>query len=80
MIVPDVVVWLTLPEVTYGSLPVIDIIDAVAVSGTSARETHEARLQVGDSLCKVLAKAVGASLICILWEERNEVELQFSHL
>ena len=69
MIVPDIEVGLTLPQFSDGSLPVVDIIDAVAMRGTSARESHEAGLQVGNGLCKILAKAVGVTFVGVLREK-----------
>ena len=80
MIVPDIEVRLAFPQVSYGSLPMVDIVDTVAVRGTSARKTYEARLQVGNGLGKVLAKAVGVTLVSVLREKRDEVQFKLSHL
>ena len=78
MIAPDVHGWLAFPEVTYSSLPMVDVVDALTMRCTSTREADEAWFQVGNHFGKVFTKSVGMSLEGLLWEERNEVEVDIA--
>ena len=80
VVMPDIVVTLPLPQVSDGGLPMVYVVDTVAMRCTSAREADEARLQISDSLSEILAQSVAATLVSILWKERHEVQIQLSPL
>ena len=58
----------------------VDVVDALTVRGTSAREADEAGTQVGDGLCQVLAEAVGTSFEGLTREERDEIYVKTARL
>ena len=77
---PDIVVALPLPQVSDGGLPVVYVVDAIAMRGTSTGEADETGLQVCNGLGKILAQTVAVTLVCVLGEERYEVQMQLSLL
>ena len=66
--------WYALLDGADGFLPMVDVIDAVAVDETAAREAHELRLEVCDDLRKVGAEAIGAVVKGFLRKKGNHVE------
>ena len=57
--------------------PIINVMQTVTVSKTTARETHELRFQIGQGLSQISPQAVLAPLKRLLREKRNHVQ---SHL
>ena len=73
VVVPDVEVGLAVLQRSHGVVPVVDVVDAVAVAHAAARETDEFRLQVGDGLCQVFAQTVFTAFEGVLREEAYQV-------
>ena len=55
VVTPDVEVGLSVLQRTHGVVPVVDVVETLAVTHAPAGETHELGLQVGDGLGKVVA-------------------------
>ena len=76
VISPEVTKRLARLKRTDGALPVVDVVDTVAVGHAAAGKAHEARMEVGERLRQVGAEAVAAPLEGVAREERNHVEMQ----
>ena len=69
MISPQIAQRLAGLQRTDGALPVVDVVNAVAMGHTAAGETHKTRMQVGQRLGQVGTKSVLTSLERLLREE-----------
>ncbi len=73
MVAPEVTQRLALMEFADGALPVVDVVDAVAMRHASTGEAHEARMEVGKRLGEVGTQSVAATVEGGAREERNHV-------
>ena len=78
VVVPDVEVRLTLPQLTHCGLPVVDVVNAVAVAHAAAGEAHELRTQVRQLLGQIPAQTVFTTLVGVHGEEAHHVEVILS--
>ena len=79
MIPPQIAQRLTGFERSDRAFPIIDIVDAVAMSHAAAGEADEAWMQVGKRLRQVGTQAVLMALECILRKKGNHIEMQCPH-
>ena len=71
VIVPDILCRLAVLQRSHALLPVIDVLQALPMKHAAARESYEARLQISDYLCQILAQSM--SLIGILRHEAQHI-------
>ena len=76
MVAPEIAQRLARLKRTDGALPVVDVVDTVAVGHAAAGKAHETRMEVGERLRQIGAEAVAAPLEGIAREERDQVEMQ----
>ena len=69
MVVPNITATLALFYRTDGILPVVDIVDAVAMRKTTAWESDEGWLQGCDGFSQIFAESILVSLVSIGREE-----------
>ena len=74
MVVPDIKIGFATLERAHRMVPVIDVFQALAMTHTATRETHELRMQVGDDLRQVLSQAVLTAHKGLLWEKRHHID------
>ena len=74
MVVPDVEVAFALFQRTNGVLPLVDVVDAIAVGEATTWETHELGFEVGDGLRQVGTQAVLPSSESFLGKQADEVD------
>ena len=80
MVVPDVEVGLTTLEWPHRMIPMVDVLQTLAMTHTATRETHELRMQVGNNLGEVLSQAVLTAHKGLLWEKRHHIDTYTGHL
>ena len=73
MIIPYIAVGRAFLQRSHGVLPPIYIIQSVAMTHTSAWESHKLRMEIGNHLCEISAQSVLASLECVLRKETDHI-------
>ena len=73
MIIPDIHVRLSLPQLSYCSLPMIYIVNSLSMGSTSSREPHETGMKVCYCLRKIFPQSILPSHKGVSWEERYKI-------
>ena len=78
MISPKVTLRLSCFQRAYRIFPLINILQTIAMSHTTTRETDETGMNIRYRLSQVLAETVLTSFEGILWKQGNHIQIQFS--